>query len=103
MLLDQAGLAPGGLVLVDHALRGGLVDAHDRQAGQLLDVLLALLRGGGHGLGAGLELGANGLVAHAALLVLLVALDLALDVRHGVSWISGAEGAGARRERSQRP
>ena len=30
--LHQAGLAPGGLVLVDDALGGGLVDALDRQA-----------------------------------------------------------------------
>ena len=58
-VLDQAGLAPGGLVLVDDALAGGLVEALDGQAGQLVGVLGALLGGGGGGLGAGLELGAR--------------------------------------------
>src|SRR5690606_8317011 len=81
--LGEARLAAGGLVLVDDARGRGLVDALHREPQRLGAVLAA---GGGHGdrvLDAGAQLGAHRLVAEATLLVLLVALDLALDVRHG--------------------
>jgi small subunit ribosomal protein S20 len=79
----QAGLAVGRLVLVDHALRGGPVQPLDGQAQRLGLVLGPRLGGRDRVFHAGLQLGAHGLVAHPATLVLKVALDLALDVGHG--------------------
>src|SRR5262249_5780789 len=79
----QARLAPSGLVLVDDALGGGHVEALDRHAQAGIGVVRAALGGVDGGAGAGLELGADGLVPLVAHEVLLVALDLALDVRHG--------------------
>ena len=55
----------------------------DGEAQALVGVVGAGLGGGHRRLGTRLELGAHGLVALAAHEVLLVALDLALDVRHG--------------------
>lgn len=70
-LTHELGLAVGGLVLVDDALGRGLVDALDSGT-QFVGSLSVL--------GARLDLRAHRLVAQAALLVLSVALDLALDV-----------------------
>src|SRR5829696_3335839 len=78
--VDEAGLAPGGGVLVDHALGGRLVEPLDGLAQLGVAVVGPGRRHGG--LRAGLELGAHGLVALVAHLVLTVALDLALDVGH---------------------
>ena len=65
----------------------------DGQAGGLGGVLGTLLGGVDGALGAGLELGAHGLVAQAAPLVLAVPLDLALDVGHGSPSSCGRAGA----------
>ena len=82
--LGELGLAVGGLVLVDDALGDGLVQL----AGGGLEVLergvlVSGLDGLAHAAHVGLELGLDGLVAQAGLLVGLDALDLGLDVRHG--------------------
>src|SRR4051794_16171520 len=79
----QRRLLVGGLVLVDDALRDGLVE---RTRGGALELggLLGVARGRGLASLAdrGLERGLDGLVAQARLLVRLVPLDLGLDVRH---------------------
>src|SRR3954469_15652026 len=81
-LLLDGRLAVGGLVLVDDALGGGLVELLARGHGQGLGLL-------GAGLGSlaeladrGLQRGLHGLVALVRSIVLPVALDLGLDVRH---------------------
>jgi hypothetical protein len=73
---------------VDHALRRGGVDALDRRVQLGVDVIGTGLGGLGRRSDAGLQLGPDGLVALVALVVLLVALDLALDVGDGrtCSW-----------------
>src|SRR5690606_31614441 len=71
-----------GLVLVDDALRDGLVELLRRGAEG--DLCLLLVTGGDRLAGAthrGLQLALDGLVALRSLLVLQVALDLRLDVR----------------------
>src|SRR5215203_6870610 len=82
-LLHDRGLAVRGLVLVDDALGGGLVELLGGVATQRDCLLLVAGLGGfaelAHG---GLQAGLDGLVALVTLLVLLVPLDLALDVRH---------------------
>ena len=86
-------LSPAGLVLVDHALGGGLVDALDGQAQQprrsrrrrRRSVTAFLLRV--------FSSERTALLRSAAILVLQVALDLALDVRH---WVWGPLGSDAR-------
>jgi hypothetical protein len=81
-LLDTA-LALCSLVLVNDALRGGLVKL---PAGSvccgLCCVLVAILDGGANLLDIGLELGANRTIADAGLLGCLDALLLRLDVCH---------------------
>src|SRR5215203_2801567 len=89
----QARLAAGGGVLVDDALRHGRVDALERALQAIAGIVGAGLGGGDRCLRARLQLGAHRLVPLAADLVLLVALDLALDVGHGGNsllerWIS---------------
>src|SRR3954469_3598254 len=99
-LLLDGRLAVGGLVLVDDALGGGLVELLARGHGQGLGLL-------GAGLGSlaeladrGLQRGLHGLVALVRSIVLPVALDLGLDVRHyrlassGIASGSGASGRG---------
>src|ERR1019366_4560762 len=66
----------------DDALGGGLVDALD--GGAQRGVLVLGAGGGDRVLGARAQLGFHGLVAFAVNDVLLVALDLALDIGHGV-------------------
>ena len=103
-VLDQAGLASGGLVLVDDALGGGLVDALDRQAGQLVDVLVALLGGGGRrALVRVFSSERTALLRTRRFSFCLLRLIWLLMFATGCPGISGAEGAGARRGRSQRP
>src|SRR5687767_5624311 len=88
--LHQAGLAVGRLVLVDHALRGGHVEPLHRQAQGIGARVGARLGGLHRSLHARLELGAHRLVAEAPTLVLPIALDLALDVRHEGKRVAGA-------------
>src|SRR4051812_48014476 len=78
--LEQAGLAAGGLVLVDGALGCRLVETLHRRLQRVGAVVGPALRGADGDLDAGLDLGAGRLVADAAHLVLPVPLDLALDV-----------------------
>src|SRR5690606_14906055 len=81
--LGDRRLAVGGLVLVDDALARGLVEltgGSPLQRNGRLDV--ALLGGLAELADGRLERRLDGLVAQAALLVLPVALDLGLDVRH---------------------
>jgi hypothetical protein len=68
---------------VDDTLGGRHVDALDRRPNLLVGVLGPGLGGGGRTARPRLQLGAHGLVAVVAHLVLTVALDLALDVGHG--------------------
>src|SRR5437899_12368615 len=81
--LGDRGLAVRGLVLVDDALARGLVQAlrrHAHRHGRRLGVArIGRLAELAH---RGLQRGLDGLVALPGLLVLLVALDLRLDVRH---------------------
>src|ERR1700722_14132819 len=78
----QTRLVVGRRVLVDDALGGSLVDPLHGQA-QRLRALVSTALGGAHcALRARPELGPHRLVAQAALLVLAVPLDLALDVGH---------------------
>ena len=93
----QAGLAVGRLVLVDDALGRRRVDAPDGQAQGLGAVLGTVLGRRHRRLGPGAQLGAHGLVAQAALLVLPVALDLAADVGHVRSFGSVGCGRGGGR------
>ncbi len=78
----ETRLAVCCLVLVDDALGGSHVNALDGQAQCLDGVVIVALCSNECGLGPGLHLGLDGLVAQTCALVLLVALDLALDVRH---------------------
>src|SRR5690349_15043712 len=79
-------LLVGGLVLVDDALRDGLVELA-RGSALVLGGLLDVTRGSSlTGLAdRGLQGGLDGLVAQPSLLVGLDPLDLGLDVRHEVS------------------
>jgi hypothetical protein len=82
-LLRERGLAVRGLVLVDDALGGGLVQlAAGGLAGLDSGVLVARLGELTELAHGRLESGLDGLVALARGLVLPVALDLGLDVRH---------------------
>src|SRR6516162_2515325 len=96
--LRHRGLAVRRLVLVDDALAGGLVQALRRGAhrhGRRLHV--AGVRGLAELAHRGLQGRLDGLVALPRLLVLLVALDLGLDIRHAEAslrfWFSSV-GAG---------
>src|SRR5690606_29247076 len=82
-LLSQGRLLVGGLVHVNDALGGGLVEL-TRGSALVLDGLLDVTRGNGLASLAdrGLQRGLDGLVAQPGLLVGLVPLDLGLDVRH---------------------
>src|SRR5687768_16357142 len=95
-LLVDRRLAVGGLVLVDDALGGGPVLLAGRvlggRDGLLLVAGLGELAELAHG---GLQTGLDGLVALVGSVVLPVALDLGLDVRHGASLFAGS-GRGAR-------
>src|SRR5215472_1696003 len=101
--LGDRGLAVRGLVLVDDALAHGLVELAGGEAqrdGRLIDV--ARLGGLAELAHVGTQLGLDGLVALARLLVLLDALNLRLDVRHAdKSFI--VKSAEPPRERSARP
>src|SRR6266516_2222415 len=96
--LGDRGLAVRGLILVDDALARGLVQAlrcHAHRHGRGLGVArVGCLAESAHG---GLQRGLDGLVALPGLLVLLVALDLGLDIRHAEAslrfWFSSV-GAG---------
>ena len=67
---------------MDDAFGGSHVNAlHSETQGLNRVVIVALCSGQG-GLGPGLDFSLDGLVAETCPLVLLVALDLALDVRH---------------------
>ena len=92
-LLGDRGLAVRGLVLVDDALGGGLVElAGGVLAGLDGGVLVAGLGGLAELADGGLQAGLDGLVALVRLLVLLVALDLGLDVRHWCAFGRGVIG-----------
>src|SRR6266568_173651 len=81
--LGDRGLAVGCLVLVDDALARGLVQLGQGRAHRLGDLLsVAGVRGLAELAHRRLQRRLDGLVAEARLLVLLVALDLGLDVRH---------------------
>jgi len=81
--LHQTALAPCCGVLVDDALGRSSIDSLDGFTGYLSGVLGARLGRRKGALCAGLHLRADCLVAQAGLLALTVALNLALDVRHG--------------------
>ena len=82
--LGQLGLAVRSLILVDDAFGDGLVQLAAGLAQMLLGCRFVTrvdcLAYAAH---VGLELGFDGLVAQAGLLVGLDTLDLGLDVRHG--------------------
>src|SRR6185436_7299089 len=97
-------LAVRRLVLVDDALADGLVELARRLAQQRLGVAGVRRRGLVELADGGLQRRLDRLVAHPALLVLPVALDLGLDVRHATaSSVSerdyGLDGAGNRQAR----
>src|SRR3954471_9606756 len=82
-LLRDGALAIGGLVGVDDALRGGLVELLGREAQSFVGLLLVAGRDRGvGGANSSLELALDRLVALLRLLVGTDALDLRLDVRH---------------------
>src|SRR5258706_1019812 len=84
------GLAVGRLVLVDDALADGLVQFHVGGLHGLRGLVgIAGLRGLAELPDRRLQRRLDGLVALARLLVLLVALDLGLDIRHACAslWI----------------
>ena len=70
---------------MDDALVGGLVDPLHGDTGRHLGVFGTGLGGDERPLDPGTQLGTHGLVGKATLLVLAVALDLALNVGHGVA------------------
>ena len=82
----DAGLAVGGLILVDNALGNGLVEL---TVGGRGSSLVASLDGGLDVLDHGLELGADRLVTDASDLVGADALLLGLDVCYRVRFLSG--------------
>src|SRR5579863_484084 len=90
--LGDGGLAVRGLVLVDHALAGGLVQQPGRSAQRGLGLCrVPLVRGLAELADGRAQRRLDGLVPLARLLVLLVALDLRLYVGHAwesfkVSW-----------------
>jgi hypothetical protein len=86
--LHEAALAASGLVLVDDSGAGGTVDALDGKAGEFGGVLAAFLSRSEGAFGAGLHLGAHGLVGETKTLVLAIALDLALDVGHWCTFLT---------------
>ena len=76
-------LAVGGLVLVNDALAGGLVEqAACMQRGLVCGNAVLGLDGFARGAHGGLELGLDGLVAHTSLLVGQDTLFLTFDIRH---------------------
>lgn len=87
--LHEPALAASGGVLVDDSFSGSFVDSLDCNLQGVTSVVgSGLSRRYGY-FDASLQLGANILVSDAALFILLVAFDLALDVGHDEVLLTG--------------